>query len=175
MVDVEDRAWLCLSEPVLELCEGLLDGIEVGAVGRQEEAVSADVSNSLPDGFRFMAAEIVEDDDIAGLEGRDQEALNISEELLAIDRPVEDARCVDAAEPEGGDEGKGAPATMRDLADQPLAARSPAAQRCHVGLGPGFIDKHQPVRVDTGLPGSPLRPTSGNVGPVLFTGERGFF
>ena len=160
---------------MLELCEGLLDGIEVGTVGRQEEAVSADVSDGLPDGFRFMAAEIVEDDDIAGLEGRDQEALNISEELLAIDRPVEDARCVDAAEPEGGDEGKGAPATMRDLADQPLAARPPAPERRHVGLGPGLIDKHQPVRVDAGLPGSPLRPTSGNVGPILLTGERGFF
>lgn len=175
LVDIAERAWLSLTEPVLELCEGLLDGIEVRAVGRQEEAVSTGVTEGLADGFGFVAAEIVEDDDIAVLEGGDQEALDVGEELLAVDRPVEEAGRVDAAEPEGGDEGECSPAAMRGLADQPLAARPPAAERRHVGLGPGLVDEYQPPRVDAGLPGPPSRPAAGDVGPVLFTGERGFF
>lgn len=36
-VKVGDGACLCLSKPLFKFCEGLLDGIEIGTVGRQEE------------------------------------------------------------------------------------------------------------------------------------------
>ena len=36
------------------------------------------------------------------------------------------------------------------LAVQPLPARRPAAQRRHVGLGPGLVDEDQAVGVDRG-------------------------
>jgi hypothetical protein len=36
------------------------------------------------------------------------------------------------------------PLVVRDLVDEPLAPRRPAAQAGHIGLGPGFIDEDQP-------------------------------
>lgn len=43
-----------------------------------------------------MAAEIVDDDDIAGIEGRDEDLLDIGEKAIAVDQPVDDARSGDA-------------------------------------------------------------------------------
>jgi hypothetical protein len=51
---------------------------------------------------------------------------------------------------------------------QALAARRPAAQRCHVGFGPGFINKNQPGRGNRRLEFQPLSPPAGNVRAVLF-------
>ena len=42
-----------------------------------------------------MAAEIVEDDDVALPQGRQEQLLDIGAEALAVDRTVEDAGCGD--------------------------------------------------------------------------------
>ena len=98
-----------------------------------------------------MAAEVVEDDDIADCECWDQEVLDISQELLAVDRPIEDTGCLDAIEPERGQEGQGASAPVRRLADQALAAPAPAAQGLHVGLNPGFVPRDRLCRPEDRL------------------------
>ena len=49
----------------LELCEDLLDRIEVGTVGRQEEQLGASAADRLADGLVFVAAEIIDDDAVA--------------------------------------------------------------------------------------------------------------
>jgi hypothetical protein len=58
---------------------------------------------------------------------------------------------------------------------QGLALPPPATQARHVGLGPSFINEHQPRRIDPGLillpPGAP----SGDIRPVLFGCVDGFF
>ena len=77
---------------MLELGEHLLDGIEIGTVGWQEEQPCARRLDGGPDGLCLVASEIVDDDDIARLEGGKKELFNIAQEALAIDRPVEDAR-----------------------------------------------------------------------------------
>lgn len=174
-MDVWNRSRFRLPEPVLELGEDLLDRVEVRAVGRQEEAVGADGADRLPDSFALVAAEVVEDDDIAGPEGGSQELLHIGAEALAVDRSVEDAGRVDPIDPEGSEEGERAPAAMRRLADQAFAARPPAPERGHIGLGPGLVDEDEPPRVDRRLPGAPSGAAARDVGAVLFTGERGFF
>ena len=65
---------LSLSDEVFELGEDLFDGIEVGAVGRQEDEVSAFGSDDGASGLAFMAAEVVQDDDIARREDRGEES-----------------------------------------------------------------------------------------------------
>jgi hypothetical protein len=64
-----------------------------------------------------VAGEIVEDDDIARLEGGDQELLDIGLEFLAVDRAIEEAGRLDPVMPQGGQEGERAPTAMRCLAD----------------------------------------------------------
>lgn len=54
----------------LELCEGHLDRIEVGAVGRQEQEPGAPVCEASGRVGALVDGEIVEDDDIALRQGR---------------------------------------------------------------------------------------------------------
>ena len=61
------------------------------------------------------------------------------------------------------------------LADEPAAARRPAAQRRHVGLGPGLVDEDQALRLDPVLILDPLRAPPRDVGTIVFAGDHGFF
>ena len=62
---------------MFELGEDLFDGIEVGAVGRQKDEVGAFVSDDGAGGLAFVAAEVVQNNDIAGREGRGEDFLDV--------------------------------------------------------------------------------------------------
>ena len=109
------------SQQSLELGEDLLDRIEVGRVFGQEHEPRPDGSDRLSHRLSLVGAEIVEDDDVARLEGRHEELFDIGEEAFAIDRAVEQAGRVDAVVAQGGEECRGLPLAMRDLVDEPLA------------------------------------------------------
>src|SRR5882757_8820686 len=70
----------CLSEQVLELGEDLFDRVQVGRVLWQEEQLGSDGADKLTHGFASVAAEIVQDDDIAGTKGRQENLLDIDPE-----------------------------------------------------------------------------------------------
>ena len=93
-----------------------------------------------------------------GLQRRDEDLLDVELEALAVDRPVDQPRCVDAVVAQGGQEGHGLPVAVRHLGLDPLAARRPAPERRHVGLGPGLVDEHQAGGIDAILILRPLRP-----------------
>ena len=122
-----DVSLLGLAHPVLDLGEGLLDRIKVGGIFRQEPQSGANRPDGIADGLGFVRAEIVEDDDVVGLEGWDQLLADIGEEAFAIDGTVEDAGRSELVAAEGAEEGQGAPAAVRGKAAQSLAPRSPAA------------------------------------------------
>lgn len=50
---------------MLELGEKLLDGIEIGTVGRREEQMGPGLADGAAGGLALVAAEVVEDDDVA--------------------------------------------------------------------------------------------------------------
>lgn len=168
---VLDRSLLCMAHPVLDLGEGLFDRIEVGGIGRQEPEPCAGRCDDLTDGRRFVAAEIVHDDNVARLEDRHELLLDIGAEALAIDRPVEDAGRGELVATQCAQECQRAPVTMRGKGAQALALRTPAAQRRHVGLDPGLVDEHQPSGIETSLPCLPALTSAGNVGAGLLKGE----
>ena len=78
---------LSLSDEMFELGEDLFDGIEVGAVGRQEKELGFGRADGGASGLAFVAAEVVQDDDIAWREGRSENLLDVEEEGFAVDRP----------------------------------------------------------------------------------------
>jgi len=160
---------------VFELGEDLLDGIEVGTVGRQEEELGPGGSDSLADGLALVAAEIVHHHEIAWLEDGNEDLLDIGEEGFAVDRSVNDARSLEAVMAECRQEGERAPAAMRRLGDQLVAARSPAAQWRHVGLGPGLVDEDEATRIDPSLILPPLLTPSHDRGSILLACEQRFF
>ena len=87
-----DGSLLGLAQHTFELREDLFDRIEVGRVFGQEDQTRACCTNGFSDGGAFMRAEIVHDDDVVRGERRRQNLFDVSEEALAVDRPVENAR-----------------------------------------------------------------------------------
>ena len=138
---VLDGSLLGQAHPVLDLGEGLLDGVEVGRVRRQVAEPGAGGLDHLPDGGCLVGAEIVHDDDVTGLQHRHELLLDIGAEALTVDRPIEDARRGEPVAAQRPKEGQRAPVAMRGDAAQPRALRPPAPQRRHIGLDPGLVDE----------------------------------
>ena len=99
-----------------------------------------------------MAAEIIHDDDIAGLQHRHELLFDVGPEALAVDGPVEDTRRGKPVAAQCPEKGQGAPMTMGSKAAQALALGSPAAQRRHVGLDPGLVDEDELLGIELPLP-----------------------
>lgn len=135
------------SHGVFEFREELFDRIEVGAVRRQEDEFRSGPADHGTDFLALVAAEVVEHDDVTGLERPDQFGLDIGFESLAIDRSVQHPWRIDPVAAQGRDEGHRLPVSMRDMRDEPLAAVAPASQRGHVGLDPGLVEEDQATGV----------------------------
>ena len=125
--------------------------------------------------FWLGSAEVVEDHDVARLEGRNEDLLDIGVKALAIDRSVEQAGRVDAILAKSGEKGRGLPAALRNRVDQALSLRGPAAKPCHVGLRPSLIDEHQTPGVDEPLIGAPARAVTVYVPAILLARDKGLF
>lgn len=122
-----------------------------------------------------MAAEIVEDDDIAGTESWCQALLDPSGEGNAVDRAIEHEGCDDAVVTQPGEEGQRLPMAMRYSGEKRLAALTPAAGARHVGFDPGFVDEHQAARIKSMLMVLPTASEARHLRPVLFAGDQRFF
>ena len=150
--NVVDGAFLGGTHPVFDLGEGLLDRIEVGRVGRQIPQPRTRGVDEASERGRLVAAEIIHDDDVAGLEDRNELLLDIGPEAFAVDWAVEDARGRELIAAQGAEEGQRPPVAMRRETAHPTALGPPSAQRRHAGLDPGLVDEDQTPRVETGLP-----------------------
>ena len=170
-----DRSLGGFSEQGFKLCKPLLDWIEVWTVRRQEQKSGADGTDGLAHREAFMTAEIVHDDNVARLERRDEELLDIGLEAFAVDGPIKNARGIDPVVPQGGNECKRSPMPMRRVPAQALPSRSPAVGADHIGLGPGFVDEDEAVGINLSLMPFPACPSARDVGPVLFGWQQRFF
>jgi hypothetical protein len=166
---------LGLSEQGLELGEDLLDGVEVGRIFRQEHEAGSDIPDRLSHRLSFVRAEIVEDHDVARLQRRREELIDIGAEALAVDRSIEQARRVDAVVAQGSEESRGLPLALRDLVDKALSLRRPAAKPCHIGLRPGLIDEDEAPGVDEPLIGAPARSMTAYVPAVALARDERLF
>jgi len=106
-----------------ELGEDRLDRIEVGRVFGQEQEPGVGGLDRLAHRLSLVRSQLVERDDVVGLEGRDQDLLDLGAKALAVDRTVEQAGRLDAGVAQGGEKGRGVPMPMPDRVDEPLAAR----------------------------------------------------
>lgn len=101
-----------LSEQVLKLGKDLFDGVQVWRVFWQEEEFGADRTDELSNHFAPVATEIVQDDDVTGLTGRQENFLDIGAEAYAIDRHLDEPWRIDPVMAQGRQEGHGLPGTM---------------------------------------------------------------
>lgn len=159
----------------LDLTESGLDGIEVRRILGQEVEACLALGDRGGDGRAFVATQIIHHDGFAWPEGRGEALFGVGGKHLGVDRPINHHGREHPAPAHGCDQGGGLPAAVRNLGDQPLAARATAMGPCHVGLGPGLVDEDQLVRRQfrllcaQGLPG--LR----DVRAILLGGVQRFF
>ncbi len=109
---------------MLEPCEDLLDQVEIGAAGREEQQAVACASDFLAPRFGSVAAGSVRDNDVVAAERRNQLRFGMDLEGGAVDRVVENPGSVGPIMAQGCDEGRRVPVPGR-LADSlsPLGAR----------------------------------------------------
>jgi len=92
-----------------------------------------------------MAAEIVDDDDVTGLERGHQNLFDVSQEAFTVDRAIDHARSFDPVMAQGGEECQRPPeecqrppAAMWRFGDQSFSSRCATVGARHIGLGPGL-------------------------------------
>ena len=171
-----DRALGGFAQQGLELGEDLLDWIEVRGIGRQVTDTGSCSFNRLPHPIDLVAAQIVGDDDIAGLERGAQKVPHISQEYFSVHRAIDHQRSCQAILAQSGYERGGLPMPMRHGSDAALSSgRSPIAAS-HVGAGPSLIQEDQLRRIQGRLKGGlPFMPCLLHVGAILLAGVQGFF
>ena len=150
---------------------GLRSGEYLGRNSRRAPAALIALSHRLS----FVRSEIVEHDDVVALEGRNEELFDVGEKALAVDGAVEQAGRLDAVVAQSGQERRGLPVAVRDLGDEPSAARRPAVEAGHVGLGPGLVDEDEPRRIDAPLMASPAQSMALHVRAVLLARDERLF
>jgi hypothetical protein len=159
----------------LQLREGQFNRIEVGTVGRQEPKVRADCLDRGADRGVFVGGEVVEHDDIAGLERRHQDLFDVGQERGGVDRPVKDRRRPEPGEPQGGDDGVRLPMTAGCVIAEARARGAAAVPTQQVGCDATFVEEHVLTDVSQRLPAAPLPPRRRDIRPALFVGVYRFF
>jgi len=163
------------AEQGFELGEDLLDRVEIGRVGRQENEPGPGAADGAAYGVASVAAEIVHDNDVARSERWHQDLLGVGEETHAIDRAVEHARRGDPIVTQRGEERHGLPMSMRHPGEEPCAAQTAPMGSRHVGLGPSLVDEDEALRLELALVAPPSRAAPGDVGALLLAGVQAFF
>ena len=158
----------------LELGEGHLDRVEVGAVGRQEAQLGSGSANGVTDSSAAVGGEVVHHHDVAGLEGRHQHLFDVGQEGGPMHGAVEHHGGRHPAQPQWADEGGGLPVSVRDRCPATVSARSSAAASRHLGGGAGLVDEDEPFRVESELGFEPRPPPPQHVNSPLLAGVSGF-
>ena len=164
-----------LAQERLQLGEGLLDRVEVGAVGRQEEQRCAGLFDRSACRRHLVGRQVIEHDNVARDEGWHEQALDPSGEGRAVHGAVDQHRRGQPVEPQSGDEGCRLPVAVRDRRPAALAAWAAAAQARHLGRSPGLVDEDEPRGIEVGLVLKPGLALGLHVDPVLLAGVRRLF
>jgi hypothetical protein len=158
-----------------EFREAEFDRVEVRTVRRQKPQRRTDASDGAPNVVATMRAEVVENDEVAGPERGHEDLFDIGEKAVVIHGPIDHARCGQALEAQGGDEGARMPAAVRRVIAHALAARPAAVAPQQVCGDATLIEKDQVGGIELGLQGAPRLPGRRDVSAIVFGGTYGFF
>lgn len=185
IANVADRSPKCIdgagfdaTEMGLEFGERHLDGVEVGAVGREEEEPGAALFEDGPGLFAFVARQIVEDDHVSPAQGRRELGFDIGLEDFPVHGRIDDPGRGQSVMTKGRDERLRAPMAERCARLEPRSFARPPPQPGHLGGGRRFIDEDQPVRLfaHPRLASAPPCPSPfGNVSASGFVRQQRFF
>ena len=151
-----------------ECGEAELDGVDVGAGGRQEPPCRAAGCHGGVHLLDRVGRESVRDHDVPGLEGRHEDLFDVGEETGPVHRAIQDPGRGESRHPQRGDEGAALPSTLGGVVGDPLAAKSAPIPPEEIGGDPALIQKDEGGRVEGRGRRCPLRARGREVGAVVF-------
>lgn len=162
----------------LELGESHLDWVEIGTVRRKEQEPSPALLQDRLRLFALVAGEIVENDNVAGLQGWAELGLDIGLKDRAVHRLVDDPGRGQAVAAQAGDEGLRSPVAEGRFGFQASADTSAPAKTGHLGGGAGLVKEDEPVGFLTQARLArcrPFMPGFVHIGTLDFGGQESFF
>ena len=123
----------------------------------------------------LWAPRLVGDDDVAGVQGRHQDLVDVGAEGLAIDRAVEDPRGGQPRDPPRGEKRAGLPAPAGGVVVDARATRCPAVPPKQIGGDAGFVQKHEVGDIPGRRRRVPRDPRGRDVRPIVFGRADRFF
>ncbi len=164
-----------LPEHGFEAREGLFDGIEVGAVGREEAQGCASRFDPFAHRGTLVARQVVHDDDVAGAQFGYEHLGDIGFEPVAVDWAVQHHRRDHACHAQSRDQRGGLAVAVREAHPQALALGTAAMAASHVGRGPGLVDEHQALGFEVDLLLKPVPALLQDVGAILLDSVASLF
>src|SRR5690348_12760139 len=143
-----------------QLREGLFNGRQVGRVGGQPEYLTPLGLNQLAHPFARMRTQVIQDDDLAGLERGSQHLLNIRLKGQGGDGSLQDERRSHAFKREPSNHGRVLAPVAGDRAIHPLSARGPCIEGREGNVRATFVDKDQALDWEERGEVVPRRPIS---------------
>ena len=163
-----DRSTAGFTNDSFEFRKGQFDGVEVGAVGRQEAQRGADRFNRVAHPVDLVGGEIVRDHDVAGLQRRDEDVFDVGEEAGPIHGAVQHPRGGEPRHPQRRDEGAALPPTLGRVIGNPLAAGAAPIPPEEIGGDAALIKKDEARWVEGWGRCRPLPAGGRDVGTVVF-------
>ena len=146
--------------------------IEVGRVGRQIFHLGPGTGNRGGNGFAMVSSQIVHDHDVARPKRGHQHPFREGLKDVAVGRGVDGHTGRPAIPADRRDHGSHGPPAQRCRIIGPGTFRGAPPEARHMGLGPRFVKKHEPIEIPPFYLISPIRPRFLDVRAVLFTGPK---
>jgi hypothetical protein len=173
--DLVKRAWARGAQERFQFREREFDRIEVGTVRGEKSQVCARPFNGELHRRLLVDGEVIEHHDVAGPQRGDEHLLDIGEKRRIIDGPVEHRRGVQAARPQGGDDGVRLPVPTRRVIADPQPARTARVAPEQVGRDPRFVHEDVLPRIAQRQPVLPAATRRCYITAPLFVGVYRFF
>src|SRR6186997_174855 len=123
------------------------DGAEVRRIGREENELRALRFDELADDERVVGTQVVEHDDIAGIEPSTEPAANEFDEARTVDGADKRLMAEHAIAAHGTDDGEILAPVCGLVVVNASAARSASVRRSHGDVAPRLVDEDEPGRV----------------------------
>jgi hypothetical protein len=175
LLECFDSSFGCGAEQRLEFGESQFNGVEIWAVGRQVDQLSAPSFDSFAYASRFVSGQVIHDHDVSGPERRGQLLLDVGPKGCAVHGTVDHRRRNEAPGPQRPDERSRLPVGVRHFSDHSAAASGSTVETRHLGVRARFVEKYQLLRMKMRLPESPEYATLGYIGTILLSSMQDFF
>jgi hypothetical protein len=174
-VDVVEGTGSCRAKKRFQFGKRLLDGIEIGTVGRKKPQRGADRGDRGVDFGLAVHGQVIEDHDVARTQGRHEDLLDVGEKAAVVDGPIKHCRCGEALRPQRGDNGMGFPVAVGGVIVQATTTQTASVPPEQVRCDAAFIHEHPLTHIAQRQPAAPVAAFSGDVRPSLFVGVDRFF